>query len=156
MNVIVDMIDAEAMIADTAGAVTEFQIGIVRICPPAYSTLVVIELVPLLLLDLLRFFAEIDRLMTRLPGEISQQCTGEENREVEHFNDRPEIHREGIGDHCEQKIKSINKCEVLHLDGDEEKQQNSLIREKCRIGKEHGEVEILRINADANAADEVH
>ena len=80
MNMVVDMIDAEAVIAGTAGAVTEFQIGIVCVRPSAYGAFMMIELLPFLLPDSLRFPAEVDGLFARLLWEISQKRAREENR----------------------------------------------------------------------------
>ena len=60
MNVIIDVVDAEAVIPRTAGTVAEFEIGILGIRPSADGALVVIELLPLLPADLPGGFAEVD------------------------------------------------------------------------------------------------
>ena len=156
MDVIVDVVDAEAMIASAAGAITELQPGVVGIRTPTDRALVVVELIALFLTDLPRSFAEIDGGGSGLLWEIPQQGSGEENHEVENRDNRKQIDGEGIGNHREDKICSINERQILHPDRNNEKQKNLLVGKQGSIGEEHGEVKILRIDPDSPATDEVH
>ena len=61
MNVVIDMVDAETVIAGAAGTVAEFQIGILDIRAAADAALVMIELITLLLPDPAGRLPKIDR-----------------------------------------------------------------------------------------------
>ena len=151
------MVDAEAVIACAAGAVAEFQPGIVRVGAPADGAFVMIQAFALFLFDFPRRFAEVDGRagLARLPGNQAQKRAGEEDEEVQNGDDRQEIDREGIGDHGGQEIKRIDQGHVFHLDRDKEEEQNGLVGEERGIGEEHRQVKVLRVDADAQAADEI-
>ena len=59
MNVIVYMILAEAMIALTARAVAEFEVGIVGVGPAAYAAFVMVKACLLLFADARRLLTEV-------------------------------------------------------------------------------------------------
>ena len=66
MLVIKDVVLAETVISGTAGAVTKFQLRMVRICPAADGALVTVTPLGLLLPLLAHCGFELDRLMTAL------------------------------------------------------------------------------------------
>ena len=73
MDVIVDVVAAEAVIARAARAVAKLQLGVVRIRPAADGALVGIKLISLLAPDAGGFFFEVER---GLAGTARQQRGG--------------------------------------------------------------------------------
>ena len=83
VDVVVDVVDAEAVVPGAAGAVTEFQTGILRIRPAADRALMMIELLPLLLTDLFRSLAEVDGCAAGPARQILHQGASKEDHKVQ-------------------------------------------------------------------------
>ena len=83
MDVVVDMVLAEAVVARAARAVAELQIGVLGVCPSADGALVVIELVALLTADARRFAAEVHRLRARALRDAAQQLAAAEQQKAQ-------------------------------------------------------------------------
>ena len=83
MNMAVDMLLAEAVVAGAFGAVTKLQIGILRIRFPADGALVAIEVGGLLPADLSARFAEVYGIRTLfIDAEHGKQIFPAEKEEV--------------------------------------------------------------------------
>ena len=91
MDMIVDMVNAEAVVSRTAGAVPELQARILGIRPPADGALVMVKLLALLLSDPLGSLAEVNGGTAGPARKIAQQCPGKENHEVQNRNNGKKI-----------------------------------------------------------------
>ena len=92
MDVVENVLLAEAMITRTLGTITELKVGILRICPAADLAFVVVALLPPLLLYRL---AELDGFRTVAGLELicaAGKIRGEENKQVQHSNNRRQCH----------------------------------------------------------------
>ena len=65
MNVVVDVVDTEAVVAHASGAVTEFQSRIFGVGASADRAFVMVKLVSLFLTNLLGFSAKVDGRIAR-------------------------------------------------------------------------------------------
>jgi len=156
MYVIVYMLLTEAAVALAAGTVAEFQLRIVRICLAADAALVVIKPCLLFTLDAPRLLAEVDGVCAGPLGHAAEKVTPAEDEKVDDRNHGQKIDGEGILDNAQQEEESVHIGQILHLDGQNEKQQHLHIREKGRKGEEHGKVDVLGAEHKVYAGDKVH
>ena len=139
---VIDMLNTEAVIALTAGAVTELQFRMVHICSAADRAFVGIELALLFIADSCRFLAEVYCALAGLPGHKSFQVAGAEDEEVKQRHQRQQIYGEGIAQHGKQEKDRINNGKKLHLNGNDEHEQHLHIRIHRRKGEEHRKIDI--------------
>ena len=155
MDMVVDVILAEAVVAGAAGAIPEFQVWIVRIRPAADRTFMRVEPVLLLAPDPRGGAAEVHRARRRTARNGAQELAAAEHEEVQHRHDREQVYRERGRDHAHDKESGVHQRKPFHLDGKDEEQQHLHIREHRREGKEHGQIHILRVELDADPGDEI-
>ena len=79
-----------------------------------------------------------------------------EDQEVQHRHHRQKICREGAGDHTQQEVSPVDIGQVFYLDGQDEEQQHLHVGKQGRKGEEHGQIDILGVQPEAQAGDEVH
>ena len=156
MNVIVDVVNAEAVISGAAGAVAKLQPGIFGVGSAADRAFVVIQLIPLLLTDFFGFSPEVDGGLARLAGKVPEQSPGEKDEKIQDGDDRQKIDRKRTPDDRKQEVCRVNQRQIFHFDRNDEKQQYLLIGEKRRIGEKHGQIQILCVNDDPVATDEIN
>ena len=123
MDVVVDVVLAEAVISGAAGAVAEFQFGEIRIRAAADRTFMGIQLVALLAADLRGGAAEVHCLRRGPARESVQQLAAAEHEEVQHRHDRQKVHRKTGRDHAHDKESGVHQGEPFHLDRDDEEQR---------------------------------
>ena len=151
MDVIIDVILAEAVVPRAAGAVAELQLRVIRIRAAADSALVIVELGGLLASYPLGLAAEVDGVGAGSARYGAQEVAPAEDEEIQYRDDGQQIHREGARHHRQNKEYRVHQCEPFHLDRDDEEQQHLHIREKRRKGEKHREVHILRRHSDVDA-----
>ena len=157
MDVIVDVILAEAVVSRAARAVTELQLRIIRIRAAADRALVVIELLRLLVADAPRLAPEIDRVFCRpVPAYHVPELSAAEDQEVQHGDDRQQLVREGIGDDAVGKKSRVQPGQIFDLERDDKKQQHLQVGKEHREGKEHRQVHVGRRQVHVDAEDQVH
>ena len=156
MDVIVDMVLTEAVVALAAGTVPELQFGMIRVRPAADRALVIIQPLLLLAADPLGFPAEVHRVFAASPGTQPPELPAAENEEVQHSYQRQHIQGERHGKQRHHKQRRIRKGQILDLDGDTEHQQKLGFREQHREGEEHGEVNICGGQGKIDPADKIH
>ena len=149
MDMAVDMVDAEAMIARTLGAKAKFQFRIVGIRSAADLAFARVRLFRLLLVVFLRRFLEIYCVFLLLNSrgtEIVKQPAPAENQIVKYGDDRHKAQKSHSVDKHEndgkREKRRVDNAEPLHLNGDDEKQQYRHVRINRGEGKEHGKVNI--------------
>ena len=142
VNVGEDVVLAEAMVAGAFAAITEIQIGVVRIGTATDGALVDIAFFLFLFFD--RFF-EVDRLgamliaMTFYPvmqlgideyGKVQQGDDG-----LKHI---VPCAADSVGEDIKADHGYIQNRQPFHLDGNNEEQQNLCVGEQAGKGQKHG------------------
>ena len=169
VNVAVDMVLAEAVVALALAAVAELQIGILLVGTAADRALVAVKVGLLLAADPLRLTLEVDGLCLRgrtSARESAAQITPAEKQEVQNCDHRQKgkdqvCHIMRLGKHHEITGKIISKeggihhSQPFHFHRNHKKQQNLQVREHHGKREEHGKVDILRIQRHACPGDEI-
>lgn len=147
-----NVIGAETMIAGTFAAVAEVQIGVVRIGAAADSALVDIALLLLLLFD--RLF-EVDGLLTMLIAaalcevmHLGIDKHGEVQKGDDRLQDAIPGAVNGIGDNIDADHDHVHDCQPLHLDGQNEEQQDLRIGEQAGKRQEHRQIDVIGAGDD--------
>lgn len=120
---VVYMVDAEAVVALTAGAVTEFEVGVGNIRSAAHLAAAVIGLCALLVLDSADFVFEvygIFALLYLVLGEIREEAAAAEDEIVQNCDNGQKIVGEGESYYTDNKEKCINKCYPFYLNRNNE------------------------------------
>ena len=128
MDVAVDMVGTEAVIAHALGAIAEFQLRVIRVRPPAYGALAGVGLGVLPVFGALVISAE-PAGGAAVPHaqelEGSQQAASAEQEAVGEARQRQESPPD---DHHHQIIGGFEIRDPFDLDGDEEEQQELIVR----------------------------
>ena len=155
MNMIINVILTEAVIALTLGAVTELQLGMLPIRSDAYGTFVIVKVCLLIPPDLCAFPSEIDDIRAGALRQKAHKITAAEDDKIDHGNDRKKICREGRCKDPGDKQDSINNGEIFDLERNNEKQKHLHIRVERRKREEHTQIYILRRKIEIYAEKEV-
>ena len=154
MDVIINVVLAEAVVSRALGAVAELQIGEVRVRPPAHAALVPVALLGGLFLLLLDSGFELDGLvgaavavhLTPAPQSLGHVAP-EEYQEVQKGDDRQqradEIQPQQGGDDVHGEQGRIGQSQPLDLEGDEKEQQYLSVRIEGGKGQEHGHADVI-------------
>lgn len=156
MDVVVDVIHAEAVIPGTARAVAKFKIRIVCVSPPAHGAFMAIglagfgALLRLSLFDFSCFLFEVNGVWVYSSKAGAAKAAGKlisaENEKVEYGHKRkkgdcPRPCNAG-DEHTIYKECRVNPCKPLHLYRDEKHQKHPLLRIHGGKGEKHGQVQI--------------
>ena len=163
MYVIVNMVDTETVVTVAARAVAEFKTGSVNISPAAHCTFVpiLVFIVFALCISCSLFKANSLRRSTRCKWtHVCQEILPADDYEVEHRNKRKEGCCELPGKYVTKyrvyKITCADESQPFHLYRNDKEQQDTVIREKHRKRKEHGQIEEVRREPYKNAGDIIH
>ena len=172
MHVVEDMVLAETVVSGAAGAVAEFQIGVVGVRAAADAALVPVALLGFLFLLLFHSGLELDGLVGILvaghapPGaEGLRQVRPEEHQEVQKGNDGNEgadkVQPQQGTQNVHGKEHRVQNGQPLHLDGNDEKQQHLGVRVQSGKGQEHGHADVIGaengiIDVEGVIADDAH
>ena len=156
VNVIIDVVFAEAVVAFAAGAITEFKIGIVSVGAATYGALAGISLALGFGMCLLCCFFEIDNVGAALIAvsaayrtynicqhisaeyEVIQNCC--KGNESEEYLTCDQTRYDS-----DDEKRGINICQPLYFYGDNEEQQYAALGEESGEHKEHRKVNVGRI-----------
>ena len=166
MNVVVDVLLAEAVVARAAGAVAELQLRIAGVRPPADRALVVVELILLLPAGALLLPpdagglpAEVYHGVAGLAGPPVPKLHAKKDQVVQHGYQREQVQRElrdVLHDHV-GKQPQIHQRQPLHLHRQDHEQQHLHVREQGGHREEHGHEQEIPGHADhLIPGDEVH
>lgn len=156
VNVIIDVILAEAVVALAAGAVTELKIGVIGIGTSAYGALTGVTLVLCFGVSLLCGLVEVDHIGAALIAVLAsyrRYCIYKhitaEDKVVEYCCKRYKC-KENLtcyksGDDGNDKQSSIKIRQPLYFYGDNKEKQYAAFREESCKYEEHGEIDIGRI-----------
>ncbi len=159
MNMAVDMLFTEAVIARAAGTVTELQRRILRVGFSADGALVPIGHLCLFLFDPGGFPAEVYRFgrgACPSSAEDAGKLRPAEHKEVQNSHKRQQILREGTQQHFKEKQGCIQNGKPLDFHRNEEKQQNPHVGKQHGKGEEHGKIDIRGREISAAVAEEGH
>ena len=134
------VINAEAVVAGAAGAVTEFKIGMVGVGAAANLAAAGIGLGLFLVVYALNFAFEVDgsfALAASAGADIREKLIATEKKEVKNSHDGKEIDGEGEPDNICNEDYGIHYCQPFHLYGDYKEKKNLKIGEKSGKGEEH-------------------
>lgn len=155
VDVIVDVVFAEAVIALAAGAVTELEIRVIGVGAAAYGALAGVTLVLGLGVSLLGGFFEIDHIWGALVF-IAAEAVGDnisaENEVVEYGNNRYKgdeyLACHNGGNEAESKKSGVKISQPLYFDGDDKEEKHAVFGEEGGEYEEHGEVDVGRTHAE--------
>ncbi|MPM21232.1 hypothetical protein SDC9_67676 [bioreactor metagenome] len=167
MLVIKNVVLAEAVVARAAGAVSELEVGILRVRPAADRALVVIALLPGLFFLLLGGGLELDGAVGIRMGGVAPMAgnhTGdfrpEEDEKVQHRHHRQQraqqVQLKGCGQNIHGKQRRIQPGQPLYLHGDDKKQQYLKVRIQNGKGEEHGQIDVESAVNNTRAAGKIH
>ena len=165
MNVIEDVIRAEAVVARALAAIAELQLGVRHICAAAHGALMAEALRLLLVLLLALLIAHGVVEVRGLPALVALQFEEvfklgpEENDEIQkrHNGHDGIVPSAGgnVAHNVEEEVEYVNIREPLHADGDDEHEEHARIGIEQGESHEHGEVDVIRaVNGNAVARDE--
>ena len=155
MNMVIDMVLAEAVVALAAGAVPELQFGMIRVRPAADRALVIIQLLLLLAADPLGFPAEVHRVFAASPGALAPQLSPAENEEIQHRHYRQQVQWERRGNHSHHKQRRVQNGQILDFNRYAVKQQYLHVGKQRREGEKHGQVDIRGRQRQIDPADKI-
>ena len=156
VDVVVDVVGAEAVVTHAAGAVTKLQIWVFRIGPAADGAFVGIESVALLMADAGRLTLKVDGAFALAAGQHVFQLAPAEDQEVQYRHHRQQILREGRSEDGDKEERRVHQGKVLHLDGDDEHEKHLHVRKQRCKRKEHGQENVGGAQAHGTAGDEVN
>ena len=171
MFVVENVIGAEAVVARTAGTVTEFKIRIARVSTAADGTLVAISTLGFFFLLLPNGGFELNRLVTGLvagavsaPGQFRCDGIPEEHEEVQQSHDRHQC-EQGIGKQIAEyrngENSGVQPGQPLDFNRDKEEQEKLRIRIQHGKSEEHGHIHIVstgngKVGAEHQTGNDAH
>ena len=165
VDVIENVVRAEAVVPCALAAIAELQFRICHVRAAAHGAFVAeaLRLLLILLLTLLGAHGvmEVRGLLALVAFESPKPCKlgPEENDEIQKRHDGHDgiVPSAGgnVAHNVEEEVEYVNIREPLHADGEDEKQQHLRIGVEKREGHEHGKVDIIcTVDGDAVARDQ--
>ena len=153
------MVNAEAMVALAAGAITKFQIGMVGIGAAANFAAAGIVLGLLLVIYAVDFTLEVNGGLSGgsfLNSNMGEKLLAAHNEIVKKSNYRQKV-QSGVGgrDNADEEVNRVNNGQPLYLDWDNEKQEHFGVGEKGGQREEHGKIQIACVDVVAYSRDEI-
>ena len=154
------MVNAEAMIALAAGAITKFQIGIIGVGAAANLAAAGVALVALFIVYAVDFSLEVSGGLSGclvLNAHIGEKFSAAKKEVVEEGDKRQKVERgEGGREHADKEVSGVNNGQPLYLYGDNEEKQHLGIGEKGGQREEHGKIDELGIDMIAYSGYEIN
>ena len=154
------MVNAEAMITLAAGAIAEFQIGMVGIGASANLTAAGVALVALFIVYAVDFPLEVNggfSCCLILNAHMGEKLSAAKKEVVEEGDKRQKI-QSGVGgrNHADEEVSGVNNGQPLYLDGDYKEKQHLGVGEKGGQREEHGKINEAGVNMIAYSGDEIN
>ena len=153
VNVIINVILTEAVIALAARTVTELKIGVIGIGTSANGALTGVALVLSFRVSLLGGFLEVDHVRVSLVFYLAAQTIksvekhiSAEDEVIQDSNDGNKSHKDFTGgkiqNNTEEEVGGINISQPLYFYGDKEEKQYAAFGEEGSKNEEHGEIDV--------------